>query len=292
MWPRLTLLHHISIPVLLPLPYLFTYLCATSIASEITPSNHTRELERYPFDYTLYHPDIICQTCHFEKPARSKHCSICKRCVAKSDHHCAWVNNCLGRDNYRWFLALLLSLGSVLVYGALLARGQIVQHVPPAHLWEGKQGLRGVVERWSFSAKRDVGVGAVGMLAAFTAPLCWGLLAYHVYLIWAGTTTNENNKWSVLREEMADGYVLIGKRSEVLAPKRGRPSRIESTVGPVWPIETDQILMRIADREAPDRGQDQHAWELCWQLGQVSNLYDLGFWDNVRDALCFDVYLS
>ena len=51
-----------------------------------------------------------CLTCQILKPLRSKHCRITKRCVARFDHFCPWMNNVVARKNYATFI-LFLSFG-------------------------------------------------------------------------------------------------------------------------------------------------------------------------------------
>ena len=56
----------------------------------------------------------VCRKCIFPKPTRAHHCSICARCILNQDHHCPWINNCVGHLNHRYFFqfCFFLTLGS------------------------------------------------------------------------------------------------------------------------------------------------------------------------------------
>lgn len=45
----------------------------------------------------------MCKKCIGPKPARTHHCSVCRKCVLKMDHHCPWFDNCIGFYNHRYF---------------------------------------------------------------------------------------------------------------------------------------------------------------------------------------------
>lgn len=38
----------------------------------------------------------LCEYCDSYCQQKSKHCRICNRCVDNFDHHCIWINNCIG----------------------------------------------------------------------------------------------------------------------------------------------------------------------------------------------------
>lgn len=38
-----------------------------------------------------------------------KHCEDCQLCVATFDHHCIWIDNCVGEKNRPLFILCLLT---------------------------------------------------------------------------------------------------------------------------------------------------------------------------------------
>jgi palmitoyltransferase ZDHHC2/15/20 len=75
----------------------------------------------------------FCKKCQCRKPDRTHHCSTCRTCVLKMDHHCPWLANCLGHYNYKAFLLFLIYtsvfcivcfvVSSIYVYEELFASG-------------------------------------------------------------------------------------------------------------------------------------------------------------------------
>lgn len=49
----------------------------------------------------------FCWSCFILKPTPSSHCSICNACVFGFDHHCQFLNLCIGIRNYKSFVCLL-----------------------------------------------------------------------------------------------------------------------------------------------------------------------------------------
>jgi len=64
----------------------------------------------------IFDPNFICADCEIIRPLRSRHCNICNKCVNRFDHHCPWINNCVGSGNHGWFyLYILFTIGYIKV---------------------------------------------------------------------------------------------------------------------------------------------------------------------------------
>ena len=50
----------------------------------------------------------ICPECVARRPPRSRHCQCCNKCVEKFDHHCPWINTCIGARNLGVFYCFLI----------------------------------------------------------------------------------------------------------------------------------------------------------------------------------------
>lgn len=247
-------------------------------------------MSQYPYDHVLFFPGQICRTCQLLKPARSKHCRVCNVCVAKHDHHCIWVMNCLGKGNYLYFLLMVLSLGVLLIYGAWISYGLIDETIQLtlSRNEPGKHWSTGMIwsQRFHWFSEGltfDPRIGSIGLLTTLTAPIAWGFLLYHVYLIWAGMTTNESSKWDDWKHDIADGFVYklrdppsVQKETSLLEPEIN------------WPAMSNQKLVNRAIGQSINLEEhqdlDQAGWLRVYNISEIFNIYDLGFWDNLMDV--------
>ncbi|CAL9698019.1 unnamed protein product [Knipowitschia caucasica] len=75
-----------------------------------------------------------CPACRLMRPPRAGHCRICGVCVQRMDHHCVWINSCVGQANHLSFLLTLIFFLLTSLYGICLVLQSVCpkQHIVTA----------------------------------------------------------------------------------------------------------------------------------------------------------------
>jgi len=63
----------------------------------------------------------LCMECIRVLQAREYHCTTCHTCTPQYDHHCFWINNCVGKNNILRFNLFLILSQIALCWAAYLA---------------------------------------------------------------------------------------------------------------------------------------------------------------------------
>ncbi|GFR74217.1 palmitoyltransferase [Elysia marginata] len=135
-----------------------------------------------------------------EKSKKSKHCSACNKCVSGFDHHCRWLNNCVGDRNYKCFFATLIF--AILASLTVASVGMLifVAHFTDKDSGEILQSYKDALETNS-SAKlailsedvADAVYLAVDLVTVMLALVAFGFLVhltqFHVWLMYKKMST-------------------------------------------------------------------------------------------------------
>ncbi|KAJ4979411.1 hypothetical protein NE237_010191 [Protea cynaroides] len=118
-----------------------------------------------------------CQKCSLFKPPRAHHCRVCRRCVLRMDHHCIWINNCVGHANYKVFLVFVTYAVISCTHSLVLLVGNVTYVAQ-----KDEQQIEGSLK----TAYIISGVLLVPLTVALSI-----LLGWHIYLILHNKTTIE-----------------------------------------------------------------------------------------------------
>lgn len=137
-----------------------------------------------------------CDTCKIYRPPRSSHCRQCDNCIDFEDHHCVWLNNCIGKRNYRSFFTFIACAALLCIF--------VISSIIYQLLFIANQG-------------QGNGFGYVFLqapvsfvLAIYCFFLLWmvgGLTLFHCSLILRGVTTHENIRADIIKAKYPDLHI-------------------------------------------------------------------------------------
>lgn len=140
-----------------------------------------------------------CETCGTYRPPRSSHCRVCDNCVENIDHHCTYLNTCIGRRNYVPFLVFLsASIVAALYVVAFTAARLVLMTKPTTYRYPRGGAAEGYSFRQALGESPVSAVLFVLSLAAAT-PLVV-LWSYHVRLVLRNRSTVEQIRINTARD--------------------------------------------------------------------------------------------
>lgn len=123
----------------------------------------------------------VCRRCNIRQPNRVKHCYHCDNCIQRFDHHCPWVNQCVGERNYKYFVGFVWTT-TLLAYFVAYQTG-VFWHRMHRQRKTLPAPLKPIIS-WM--------IPVITLYCALIGFCLMNLGLYHFYLIGRGQTTYEH----------------------------------------------------------------------------------------------------
>ncbi|GAM19002.1 hypothetical protein SAMD00019534_021770 [Acytostelium subglobosum LB1] len=256
---------------------------------------------QYQYDRLLY-VKKQCETCGIAKPSRSKHCRVCDKCVARFDHHCPWINNCVGERNLRYFLWFVGNTSALCFYGFYLCLCALLTIVETKNLFKlgYTQGGKwaplptSLIIRYLFAESRSI--FPLGIFCLVISLFLLYFLCYHLYLVAKNKTTNETFKWSDIKEQI--DLNRVKEKQERMEAKSSGKSQQQSEHDhhqQQQQQQQQQLDEKSLNKRAARKKQNQEKYlrmsdstiplPLPSTAKELKNTFNRGFLSNFREVL-------
>lgn len=147
---------------------------------------------------------LKCSACCSRVNKLSRHCLICDKCVVDYDHHCRWLNNCIGEVNYRPFLVLIVTAMLLVGIQLLAAAILLIEYI-------GNMDKLSIdLEASSINMNQDVYLGILfcnGIIGCPAFLMVTHLVGFHIYLGYYGLTTYNYVMQVQAEEKRVNAYI-------------------------------------------------------------------------------------
>ena len=222
-----------------------SFVFACSVSPGVITQENVQCFMHQPYDGLMFVENKTCSTCLTLKPPRSKHCDMCGICVPTFDHHCIWLNQCVGELNYKYFLSFLFIHVMFFFYATYVTFYVMFSEVYDQQLFS--KTFVNMATRtehkatplmiFKYIAYRQLPMTLLCVLAFVMGLAILGFLIYHLYLVYTGVTTNESFKWKNIRsfhrklQDAHDRYLKTGARPLPLPETETETETKDSTHG-------------------------------------------------------------
>lgn len=145
--------------------------------------NPTDEVSKLALVLPGKNPLPICNLCKSNVSKTSKHCGPCERCVDGFDHHCVWLNNCVGGKNYKYFFISLTGLFMNSVVVVVFVINLLISYAKNQEEIEEIIQERESIKAWIAQVIILFGYEVISLL------LSGNLILFHIWLKLNGLTT-------------------------------------------------------------------------------------------------------